>query len=83
MIEIKEISKIYKSGKKTVKALNNVSFNIDKNSFTLIKGLSGCGKSTLLFTIGGMLKPTEGEVRLFGKNLYSLTENIRRKADPD
>ena len=79
MIEVKGISKIYKSGKKTVKALNNVSFNIEKNSFTLIKGPSGCGKSTLLFTIGGMLNPTEGEVRLYGKNLYSLTENIRRK----
>lgn len=77
MIELKGIEKRFCSGKQTVIALNNIDLQIDKGEFVLLKGPSGCGKSTLLFTIGGLLKPTSGILKVAGKDLYSLSEKER------
>ncbi len=77
MINIQEITKIYSSKKGDVIALNEVDLQIPKNKFVLIKGPSGCGKSTLLFTIGGMLKPSSGKIKVLGKAPYQLTEKER------
>lgn len=77
MIELKEITKIYRSKKTDVLALNEINLHIPQNRFVLIKGPSGCGKSTLLFTIGGMLKPSSGELEVMGKKPFHLTEKER------
>lgn len=73
MISIQNITKIFHSGQSDVIALDKVNIEIPKGEFALIKGPSGCGKSTLLFTLGGMLKPSSGEVLFKGRDLYQLS----------
>ena len=70
MFTLKKVSKIYNSRRGSVKALDNVSFNIERGSFVTITGSSGSGKSTLLLTLGGLIRPTGGTVEFGGKNLF-------------
>ena len=79
VIQLNNTSKTFSSNNKSVTALDQISLDIEENSYCLIKGPSGCGKSTLLFTMGGMLKPSLGKVFLLGKDLYNLSEIERRK----
>lgn len=60
MIQFQNISKIYKVGEQEVRALDRVSFSIEKGKFTVILGPSGSGKSTLLNLLGGMDRATSG-----------------------
>lgn len=73
MIEVKGLVKRFNSGRQSVTALVNIDLHLNRGEFALIKGPSGCGKSTLLFTMGGLLKPSAGAVRISGKELYSLS----------
>lgn len=66
MIELKNVSKSYQTGKTSVQALKSVNFNIQKSDFVLIRGPSGSGKSTLLNIVGLLDSPSEGEVQLNG-----------------
>jgi len=66
MIEFKNVSVTYPGG---VKALNNVSLDIDEGDFVIIVGMSGAGKSTLLRTVNNLVKPTEGEVIVDSRNV--------------
>ncbi|UTY40416.1 ABC transporter ATP-binding protein [Allocoprobacillus halotolerans] len=75
ILEVKDLSKIYGSGKNKVVALDNVSFSVEKGEFIAIVGSSGSGKSTLLHLIGGVDKPTSGEVIVNGQNVYQKDEN--------
>ena len=70
MIELKNISKIYKKGNETFTALKDVSFKIDKGDFYTVIGPSGAGKSTLLYVIGGLIHPNSGSVLYNGTDLY-------------
>jgi putative ABC transport system ATP-binding protein len=67
MIELKNVSKTYKTGKTFVQALKSVNFSIHKSDFVLIRGPSGSGKSTLLNIVGLLDNPSEGEILLNGK----------------
>lgn len=69
------ISKIYGSGETEVRALDNVSFSVEKGEFVSIIGPSGSGKSTLLHILGGVDKPTEGKVYIDGTDIHSLNED--------
>ena len=62
ILKCENVSKIYGSGDTEVRALDNVSFSIEKGEFVSIIGPSGSGKSTLLHILGGVDKPTEGKV---------------------
>lgn len=73
-IQIENMSKIYKSGDSTIKANDNISFEIDKGEFVTIVGPSGAGKSTLLNIIGGMEKADEGKVVIDGKDIAKYSE---------
>lgn len=64
MIELKNVSKTYKTGKTFVQALKSVNFSIQKSDFVLIRGPSGSGKSTLLNIVGLLDNPSEGEILL-------------------
>ena len=75
MLEIREISKIYGEGAAKVVALNKVSLQVEKGKFVSIMGPSGSGKSTLLNIIGGLDRPTGGEVVLEGNRIDDLDEN--------
>ena len=76
-IEIKNLNKIYGKGEVEVKALNNINLEINEGEFVAIVGASGSGKSTLLHLLGGVDKPSSGEVILNGTNMYSLKERER------
>lgn len=82
-IRIKDLSKIYKIGDNTIKAVDNVSLNINKGEFVSIIGHSGSGKTTLLSMIGGILKSSAGKVLYNGNDIYGFEENelARYRAD--
>ena len=75
MLEIKNLSKVYKNGEVEVEALKGVSFNIEKGEMVSIMGPSGSGKSTLMNLIGFLDTPTSGNYYLEGKNVSELKEN--------
>ncbi len=75
MIEIKKVSKIYKSGDVETAALNNVSFTINDGEFVSIMGPSGSGKSTLMHLLGALDTPTSGSYFLDGKDVSKLSDD--------
>ena len=75
VIETKNISRIYQQGDIEVKALNNVSINFKEGEFTAIIGPSGSGKTTFLNAIGGLDKPTSGEVIISDTDITKLSKN--------
>lgn len=74
MIEIKNLSKIYKNGKHKFYALNNISLNIKSGEFLMITGRSGCGKSSLLNIIGLIDDFDSGDYFLYGQNIKQLNK---------
>ena len=75
MIEIKNITKVYKTGDIEFSALNNVSFTINDGEFVAIMGPSGSGKSTLMHILGALDKPTSGTYLLDGKDVSTLSDD--------
>lgn len=75
LLRCEHISKIYGSGSAAVKALDNVSFTVEKGEFVSVVGPSGSGKSTLLHILGGVDKPTSGRVLIGGTDIHSLSED--------
>ena len=74
ILEVKNLCKTYGKGETEVKALNNVSFFVDKGEFVAIIGPSGSGKSTLLHILGGVDVPTSGSVIINGEDISKLNE---------
>ena len=74
MIEIKNLSKIYKNGKYKFYALNNISLNIKSGEFLMITGRSGCGKSSLLNIIGLIDDFDSGDYFLYGQNIKQINK---------
>ncbi|WP_117161653.1 ABC transporter ATP-binding protein [Paraliobacillus sp. X-1268] len=74
IVEINNLSKHYTLGGETVKALDNVSFSVNKGDFIAIIGPSGSGKSTLMNMIGCLDIPDTGEYFLDGKNVFGLKQ---------
>ena len=74
ILRVENLKKIYGKGENEVKAVDNISFSIEKGEFVAIVGASGSGKSTLLHLIGGVDRPTSGKVYIDGKDIYSLDD---------
>ena len=74
MIEFKLVNKIYHMGDETIKAVDNISFTIPDETFTVILGPSGSGKSTTLNLLGGMDTATSGKILLDGEEITGLNE---------
>lgn len=74
IVRVENLSKQYGSGETAVKALNNVSFSVNKGEFVAIVGASGSGKSTLLHMLGGVDRPTSGKVFIDNTDIYNLNE---------
>lgn len=74
VLKVNHLEMEYQKG---VKILKGISLDICENEFTVILGSSGCGKTTLLNAIGGMLKPTGGEVLWNGKNIAAMNDRDR------
>ncbi len=79
MITLRDVSKIYRSGDRDIKALDNVSFQIEKGEKVLLKGVSGSGKSTILSLIAGVTKPTNGDIIVNGKRVSKLQDRFSSK----
>ena len=75
ILRVKNLSKVYGKGATQVKALDNISFKVDKGEFVAIVGASGSGKSTLLHLIGGVDRPTSGKVYIDGKDIYKYNDD--------
>ena len=75
ILKVENLSKVYGSGTNKVKALDNVSFSVEKGEFVAIVGASGSGKSTLLHLLGGVDRPTHGKVYIDGKDIYNLDDD--------
>jgi len=75
MIEIKDITKTYKTGDIEFQALKGISFTIKDGEFVAIMGPSGSGKSTLMHILGGLDNPTSGTYFLDGKDVSKLSDD--------
>jgi putative ABC transport system ATP-binding protein len=74
ILRVENLSKIYGSGESAVKALDNVTFSVNKGEFVAIIGPSGSGKSTLLHILGGVDTPTSGKVFVENTDIYEMNE---------
>jgi len=73
-IEVNNLCKSFKLGKENLEILKDLSFSIDKGEFVSIMGSSGCGKSTLLYLLGGLDKPTSGNIIINGRDYLNMKE---------
>lgn len=77
LIELKNVSKIYNSGKVKVKALTGINLNIEKGEFVSVIGRSGSGKTTLLNMIGALDVPTSGSIFINGNDISKMKDKER------
>lgn len=75
ILEVKDLCKNYGKGSTLVKALDNVSFEVEEGEFLAIVGSSGSGKSTLLHILGAVDKPTSGKVMVGGVDTFKQRDN--------
>jgi len=75
ILRVEHLSKIYGKGENEVRALDDVSFCVEKGQFVAIIGPSGSGKSTLLHILGGVDRPTSGKVFLEGQDVFAQNED--------
>ncbi len=74
VLETRNLKKVYGTGDTAVHALRGVSLTVEKGEFVAIVGTSGSGKSTLLHMLGGLDRPTAGEVIVDGRSVFSLKD---------
>lgn len=74
ILEVKNLTKVYGSGGAQIRALDDVSLTISEGEFVAIVGSSGSGKSTLLHLMGGVDRPTSGQVLLNGADVYDRSD---------
>lgn len=84
IIEVENLKKNFLLGEVEVKVLQDVNLSIQKGEFISIMGPSGSGKSTLLYLLGGLDKPTEGRIRVNGRDVNAMKDreaSIMRRRD--
>lgn len=75
MLEVTNLKRSFKSGDVLVTAVNNVSFSVPEGQFASIIGRSGSGKSTLLSLLGALDKPSEGTIKIDGKDIAQMNDH--------
>ena len=75
LMQIQHLSKVYGQGENQVRAVDDISFTVEKGEFLAITGPSGSGKSTLLHILGGVDRPTSGKVFVDGQDVYAQNED--------
>lgn len=83
MIRLDRVSKIYRTARGDVPALQDVTLGVEEGEFVAVRGPSGCGKSTLLALVGGLARPTTGMVTVAGRTISTMSaaERARFRAD--
>ena len=74
ILRVENLTKVYGQGENEVRALDGVSFSVEKGEFIAIVGPSGSGKSTLLHILGGVDTPTSGKVYMEGQDVFAQNE---------
>ena len=74
ILRVENLTKVYGKGENEVRALDGISFSVEKGEFVAVIGPSGSGKSTLLHILGGVDRPTGGKVFMDGKDVYAQNE---------
>ena len=74
VLKVENLTKTYGKGENKVEALKNINLSVDKGEFVAIVGASGSGKSTLLHLLGGLDRPTSGNVIIDGESIYDYKE---------
>ena len=74
ILRVENLTKVYGKGENEVRALDGVSFSVEKGEFIAVIGPSGSGKSTLLHILGGVDRPTSGRVLMDGRDVYAQNE---------
>ncbi len=77
LLELKEVNKVFKSGKSEIEALKQTNFKAEAGELIAVIGPSGSGKSTFLTIAGGLQTPSNGDVLINGNNLIDLKEKKR------
>jgi putative ABC transport system ATP-binding protein len=75
LIQAENLTKVYGTGDAAVVALDHVKLTVNPGEFVAVMGPSGCGKSTLLHLLGGLDRPTEGNVSIDGQLLAEMSDN--------
>ena len=75
LIQTENLTKVYGTGDTAIVALDHVNLTVNPGEFVAVMGPSGCGKSTLLHLIGGLDRPSEGNVSIDGQPLARMTDN--------
>lgn len=75
ILQTSKLKKYYGTGQTQVKALDGVDFVVSEGEFVSVVGTSGSGKSTLLHMLGGLDRPTSGEVCIDGKQIFSMKDD--------
>lgn len=78
-VELKNVKKSYNMGEIVIKAVDDVSFSVDKGEFAIVLGASGAGKSTILNLLGGMDKVTEGSILVDGREISRYDKKMLTK----
>ncbi len=83
VIKVNHLTREYTMGENIIKAVDNICFHIVQGSFSIILGASGAGKSTILNVLGGMDKPTSGEVSVSGQDIaqYNKVQLTKYRRD--
>ena len=81
ILRVENLKKTYGKGNTLVKALDGVSFTVEKGEFVAIVGASGSGKSTLLHLLGGVDRPTSGKIIIDGEDITDHKLDIYKKRE--
>lgn len=79
VLSVKNLVRHHRSGEQIIRAVDDLSFDIEKGTFTSIVGPSGSGKSTLLSLLAGLQRPTAGSVEIEGMSIFELSEDARAR----
>jgi putative ABC transport system ATP-binding protein len=79
MIELEQITKVYRTADGPVHALSGVNLHVEAGEFVAVRGPSGCGKSTLLTVVGGLGLPTSGRVTVGGDDIGTMSPAARAR----